>query len=74
MRSTHWLVLGLLALAITFVWPKADKVNAQTTPTAAPISLEQRLATAERKLANLQKILDIPLDDDAAIARVVAQA
>ena len=49
--------------------PVASSVPKAPAASAGQPTLEQRLATAERKLANLERVMGIALDDDRAIAQ-----
>jgi hypothetical protein len=70
-------VIGALVLTMSVVLWAGDgrvkspqAVQAGQTDGATPA---QRLATLERKMANLEKIVGVPLEDDAAIAGIVRE-
>jgi hypothetical protein len=69
--------MTLVMLAAGALVPAMQGAAASPTsegqPVAATTGLEQRTAALEHRMANLQRIIAVPLDDDAAVERAVAQ-
>lgn len=63
-------LLGVMSVLLWSVDGRVQTVQTLQAGQADGPTPGQRLATLERKMANLEKIVGVPLDDDAAIAAI----